>query len=178
MSFVALMAMVFTTAPANADYLKPGSVSVSSGANPTKMIDGVGLSAESSAATARGWGTDVWLSGSPVASQWVTFDLAEPCNLTQAYIWQYWEGASWSKRGTRTMDILVSADGVSWTNLGTVTLSEGGNTAQVVPLVADGVRYVKFDILSSHGANAAGFAEVRFEGVIRLDPPGTVIIIR
>ncbi|MHC5112529.1 MAG: HYR domain-containing protein [Planctomycetota bacterium] len=72
------------------------------------------------------------------------------------------------------MNMLVSADDVTYTQVGgTVTFPESViTTAQVKPLVASGVRYVRFDVLTGGAGHARhGLAEVRFEGTLANEPP-------
>ena len=186
MSFVALMAMVFTTAPANADFLTPVSVTASSydiyhGPNlPENMIDISGLSTNSVDGEHVG---GMWRSAryTAPADQWAIFDLGDKYNLTQAYIWNYRQGSPYDTRATKTMDIYVSAVSANgpWAQVGdTVTLIKPADAgpAEVVPLVVNRVRYVMFDILSSYGDGHVGLAEVRFEGVPT--PAGMVLILK
>jgi uncharacterized repeat protein (TIGR01451 family) len=169
------------TEPAG-DYLQPVGVSVSSNPNSSgTMIDGSEQYAQPIGGTVpddgpssynRGWFTSQWLSGTVPANQWAIFDLGAKYNLTRAYIWNYFQGTtgSFANRSTKDMEIWVSPDDSpgSYTQVGgTVTLAKGDQLAQVWGLCADNVRYVKFDILSSHGANNAGFAEVRFDANFR-----------
>jgi hypothetical protein len=137
------------------------------------------------------WGTHsdarpgMWMSANStlVADQWAVFDLGNDYDLINAYVWQFTERTSWN---TRTMDIYVSDDDVSYTKVGgTVTLKTtlaDNEPAEIVELIASKVRYVKFDILTAGSGSVdsnVGLAEVRFEGAVTIPPPaGTVIVVR
>ena len=108
----------------------------------------------------------------------VVFDLGKPQRLAGIEVWNYNE-VNISARGVKQMTVTGSADGSpdSFTiPIGTFELAQAsGETsmAQMLPVDASGVRFVKLDILSNHrgatfpvkGAGDSGFvglSEVRF----------------
>ena len=68
------------------------------------------------------------------------------------------------------MDILGSADNVTFKNLGRFTLMQAPGTqdvnfSQIFPLIAKNIRYVKFDIKTNRSDEGyVGLSEVRFSG--------------
>jgi len=171
---------------AQAEFITPNAVLATArySTSPERnLINSNGLSANTAAGTHRNVGTTMWMNNNgTVANEAVSFDLRKTYNLTQAYVWQNTEQTA---RNTRTMNIYVSADNVTYTQVGgTVTLKTSAadnQTADVVPLSASNVRYVKFHILTSGAGTATGYVglgEVRFEGaVVPPVPPGTLILI-
>ena len=166
-AMVAMGIVGLTAAPAHAEFITPdAAVATSRYYHERNLINVNDLSTNTAAGTHSGGG---WMSANAtVADQEVIIDLRNTYNLTQAYVWQYTENTD---RNTRTMDIYVSADNVSYTPVGsTVTLkttAADNEPAEVVPLSASNVRYVKFDVLTNGGADTTGFVglgEVRFEG--------------
>jgi len=181
---VALSAMAMLMGcVAQAAFLTPSGVTASASyaSSPvTKLTDNSGLSANNAAGTHDNdaGSATMWMSNAAivaVADAWIIFDLGEAHDLTQAYIWQMNQNHAVNAAGvrnTRTMDIYVSADNVSYTQVGgTVTLGveDGSNAAlpaETVPLSASNVRYVKFDILTAGSGTTdeyVGLSEVRFE---------------
>jgi hypothetical protein len=137
------------------------------------MIDGSGLT---------GYGVDAvhtnqnttklfWHSANAVVSnQWAEFDLGLECRVTNALIWQLAQSGL-TGRGVRQYNIEVAGSNHVFS-----TYSIGNELAratadpqqpvQIVPLLADNVRYVRIDIRSDwNGAisDYVGLSEVRFE---------------
>jgi len=169
------------------------------GCSPSKLINSAGLSANSPAGTHdnHSLASTMWMAGPTdgglggptgnppnVASQEVVFDLGATHNLAQAHIWQMNQGHAVNAggvRNTRTMDIYVSPDNVTYTQVGgtrTLGFADGSSSAlpaETVSLSAGNVRYVKFDILTpggyfTPGNQYVGLSEVRFQSV----PTGVV----
>ncbi len=88
---------------------------------------------------------------------YIVFDLGAQHALSSFRVWNYNEGTSIpvTYRGVKDVEILVSADDVTYNSMGIYTLVESPWTdtvdfSQTVPLIANDVRYVMFDILSNH----------------------------
>ncbi|MGI9428611.1 MAG: lamin tail domain-containing protein, partial [Bythopirellula sp.] len=97
----------------------------------------------------------------------IIFDLGQIYSVDRMKIWNYNELTS---RGIATMDVLVSTDGVNYSTLisgQSVDRAPGNNAvdfSQQVSLGGVSARYVKYDILSSHGGghDFVGLSEVQF----------------
>ena len=81
------------------------------------------------------------------------------------------------------MDMYVSADNVTFTQVGTTvtlkTSAAANETADVVALPASNVRYVRFNILTAGSGNAVeyvGLNEVRFGGVLAVPEPSAALL--
>lgn len=116
---------------------------------------------------------------------WIVFDLGGTNDLSAVRIWNYNEGdvRDLTQRGVSRMRVLASATSsfASAQNLGEFALAKANATtpAEVLPLKAHGVRYVKFEILANHAGVSfpakgevtdngfTGLAEVQF-----LNPSG------
>ena len=100
----------------------------------------------------------------------ITWDLGARYNLSTMRVWNYNE-VNLTNRGVQNANLLVSDDGVTYTNLGPIVLNQApGNTAvdfsQTVNMNVS-ARFVKLDILSNYGDGNGfvGLSEVRFDGV-------------
>ena len=91
----------------------------------------------------------------------VCFDLRQACDLALIRIWNYNERRQGTARGVKDLEIRLSADGQQWRSLGPVhagpapgsrTWPAGPHGCQDLFVAgrADGVRYVRFEILSNH----------------------------
>jgi len=141
------------------------------------MIDGSGLNSNGSHSRIQ---TTMWLSAqAAIAEQYVTFDLGSPSDVDAVMIWNYNENETRPvmDRGVKEMDILVSADDVTYKNLGRFTLKQAPGThdvnySQIFPLVAHNIRYVKFDIKTNRSHEGyVGLSEVRFSGKSLIPKP-------
>lgn len=157
------------------------------------MIDGSGLNV---AAGSHAIGPDgnMWLSagmgfgGPDDPSPSVTFDLGGVVDLTKMKIWNYNEDPAPAPdillgRGVNQFEVSVGVvEGGPFTSLGTFTLDMAPGVGDVdfsetFNLDEDGVRFVKFDILSNHNgvsypavggeidAAFVGLSEVQFFGL-------------
>jgi len=121
----------------------------------------------------------------------VVFDLGKSQDLAGIEVWNYNE-VNISSRGVKQVAVTGSADGAadSFTiPIGTFELAQAaGETtmAQMLPVDVSGVRFVKFDILSSHGgtnfpvngsedSGFVGLSEVRFRAHAENDAAGKEI---
>jgi hypothetical protein len=111
----------------------------------------------------------------PVDEQIVEFEFNGAYDLSQLHIWNDNEDGFAPDRGVNEFEIQVSSDrtGSNFTAIGTtynLTADSGfdDNSAQVISLVASGVRRVRLLINSNHRSAEAyvGLAEVRFEGTL------------
>ncbi len=124
------------------------------------------------------WRTGNMGSAANVDNVWFQFDLGALYDLTSVDIWNMNRiGPDLTEHGIEQMDILVSADGTTWTtNIANQTLTEAPGlstyTGETVTLSANRVRYVKFEVDSAFGMGEgsasyqAGLSEVRFTGTL------------
>ena len=82
----------------------------------------------------------------------VSFDLGGVCDVGQVRIWSYNETGH-TAFGVKDLEVLVSAEGRIWRSSGRFSLPREGLQMLTVVNKADGVRYVKFDILSNHNGS-------------------------
>ena len=138
---------------------------------PRYLIDGSGLSGFGRSATHTDAGAVnlFWHSavGVVVSEQWVEFDLGMPYDVANALIWQLAQ-KNFATRGVYAFTIKVAGPDYvfstysvnNWLNQATGSPDE---PVQVVPLVANNIRYVRFEIQSNWGAEGiVGLSEVRF----------------
>jgi len=86
--------------------------------------------------------TTMWLSAqAAIAEQYVTFDLGSPSDVDAVMIWNYNENETRPvmDRGVKEMDVLVSADNVTYRNAGRFSLEQAPGTqetnfSQIFPL--------------------------------------------
>lgn len=178
-------------APAYAEFITPVEVTAVSetvAAPAVNLINSSGLTENSARGLhdSNNLANTMWLSGAGiVADAELVFDLGAVYDLNSVFIWQLnqnWNGGGWTTDGVDRMDMLVSADNVTFTPVGDpVILSVGtgapGLPAQVRPLVASNVRYVKFDIKTALGGNSeqvVGLSEVRFGTALAEAPIGRI----
>lgn len=135
-------------------------------------------------------GTDTHVTG-PTGTMWranlgdlpanITFDLQAEHDLDSLRVWNYNE-AGYTDRGTGTMQIWVSLDGSSYTQVGsTYTLTQAPGDAataygeNIDLSSAPNCRYIRFKVLTSLGSTyCAGLSEVRFYGTVVGNLPPTV----
>jgi len=181
LSLAAVLAVLALGGQAHAMFITPTGVTASAsygGAPVVNLINNSGLSSNAATGTHdnHSLAGTMWMSnGGTVANEWLVFDLGQAYELTDAYIWQMNQGHAVNAggaRNTRTMDIYVSADNVTYAQVGstrTLGVANGSSSAlpaETVSLSASNVRYVKFDILTAGSGNTneyVGLSEVRFE---------------
>lgn len=123
-----------------------------------------------------------WHSAGTVSNEWVEFDLGAPYRVTNALIWQLAQ-AGMTDRGVQSFSILVAgADKAYATLSASNTLAQATaaatTPAQVVPLVADNVRWIRFNIHTNWGAaDIVGLSEVRFEAYPMPEEPPAVRLV-
>jgi hypothetical protein len=82
----------------------------------------------------------------------VSFDLGGVYDVGQIRIWNYNETGR-SAFGVKDLEVLVSAEGTIWRSSGRFSLPREGLQMLTMVDKADGVRYVRFDILSNHNGS-------------------------
>ena len=171
------------------------------------VVDGSGLDAGGPGTHTSYTAGTMWMNSDATATsqagvdaQWFIFDLGGLYDLESTHIWNYNEVCAWApdypndnyypfwtqRRGVYEMEVLVSADKITWTSLGLkyLTAASGLDTdlGETVALNASGVRYVKFDINSNQCSSGVwdpplpvpnpdtdyyvGLSEVQFESQI------------
>ena len=140
---------------------------------PQWLIDGSGLTGTGRYAShTNANATNLfWHSNTPVVvpNQWAEFDLGAVYHLTNALVWQLAQ-AGMTDRGVQKFTISVADDDYAFSTYSTNTplaraTGLANEPAQVVPLVATKVRYVRFNIETNWGASGiVGLSEVRFDG--------------
>ena len=188
---IVAFALLLASGPmAEAAFVTPVGVTASNsygGAPVANLINSSGMDFNTAAGRHDNHGLSgtMWMSnGGTVANEWLVFDLGASYDLSHAYIWQMNQGHAVNAggaRNTRTMDIYVSPDNVTYTQVGdtrTLATADGSNPAlpaETVSLAASNVQYVKFDILTAGSGLAneyVGLSEVRFEDASVPPPPG------
>jgi len=187
MSLIALgLSLALAQAAPAAVWIRPvgiaGSSFYSYAVATDHVIDGSGLSAESTAGTHTNTTGHVWHAGvgydsagaAPVVDdQWLVFTLPGAYDLTNAHVWNMNQSGVAGARSIDQYDLLVSSDGNTWTTvLNNDTLNAAGGTgtepAQTRTFAQqNNVRFVKVDIDTAHSGNAneyVGLSEIRFEG--------------
>ena len=165
-------------AVASSDWASPGTVEAA------QLVNDSGLSAPGSLAATHsedGSAIGQWHSNSAVTGVTVTFDLGGTFDLNSAHIWQANQPGNFG-RGVNQFDILISTDGLNYSEVVTDTtlaISGGGEiNAQVKGLVQSGVTHVQFHIDTSHGdANFVGLSEVKFDGVASVPEPSSAALL-
>lgn len=188
---------------ANAAWIVPIGATASSsetGSTPSMVIDGSGLSAESTSGLHAAGASTSWSMDQgnlvAVADEFITIDLGALYDLTSLHIWQFTRNtaANDTNRGVKIFDVLVSADNLSFTEvLSNQTLNkpidtlpvigtpDGNEPVQSFALIQTGVRYVQLGIDSTYesaGTNdwQGGLGEVRFEGVAAVPEPSASLL--
>lgn len=141
--------------------------------------------------------TDMWMASGIYGETWgnppvddydpnIVFDLGAFFDVTSIREWGY-NAPSIPGFGPDEVDVYTSADGVLWTSAGTenFALAPGTNgyIGTVHPVSYSSVRYIKFDIMTSHdgaifgptevgdnggadGRSLVGLSEIRFYGTL------------
>ncbi|MEO8428023.1 MAG: Ig-like domain-containing protein [Verrucomicrobiota bacterium] len=111
---------------------------------------------------------EMW-SGVGSIREYVIFDLGTNVSLTKVYVWNY-NVVDATDVGMKDVEVQVSSDpdiantNANFNTIATISLKEGGQTAQVFDVAGTGVRLVKLKGLSNWGQGyTVGLAEVRFE---------------
>ena len=107
----------------------------------------------------------------------ITFDLGDAYDLGSVLFWNYDEDGG-TQRGISSVTASFSSDGASFTGDTTLNfaISSGLPIAgEMVSMLADDVRYVRFTDFADHGdGNLTGFLEVRFATVP--EPSSTALL--
>lgn len=167
---------------AQALLLSPSSVGVNSTYDPfgsglykpASLIDNSGLTQPvgvSSVHVAEATQGIVWLSDRDDTTPVLTFEFAEPLEVTAADIWNYNYiefTSEYGSRGVKTMNISYSVDGTNWLPVvdGASLECEVGymERQRVAFPSAVTARYIRFSVLENHGdSEFTGLAEVKFD---------------
>lgn len=107
-----------------------------------------------------------WMAGELKPT--ITWDLGSAFNLSGFHLWNYGEQDGYETRGVKTADVLVSSDGTTFTPVLSgqeflIAPPSGNFPGNDYTLNASDVRYVRFNVLATHGdTNFAGLSEIRF----------------
>lgn len=155
--------------PAQAEFLQPVAVSVTNGeASQEALINGEGFDpagpGSPDALHNRNPG-DMW-SGIGSIRESATFDLGKAVSLTRVYLWNY-NVVDATDVGMKDIEIQVSTAAdmatAAFSAVARVSLTEGGDQAQVFDVLGTGVRLVRIKGLSNWGQGyTVGLAEARF----------------
>lgn len=170
--------------PVRAEFIQPVAVFVTNGeATQDALINGQGFDEPgvgSPASIHNGLAGETW-SGIGSIRESAILDLGVTTNLTKVYIWNY-NVANATDVGMREVEVQVSAEtngatASAFNTIARVSLTEGGEGAQVFDVVGSNVRLVKLKGLSNWGQGfTVGLAEVRFEsGSITGNVPAIVV---
>lgn len=107
----------------------------------------------------------LWLSSgaSDAAGEFIVFDLSSARDLAHVDIWNFHnQTRGLLNRGVREMTISVSADDSQYTEIGRVELHRAPEIGerdfqQRIPLIAEHVRFVRFDVVSNQGDDWIGW---------------------
>jgi hypothetical protein len=155
-----------------AEFIQPVAVQASNGqGTQDALINGQGFDDPgigSPASIHNQAGSEMW-SGVGSIREYVIFDLGTNVSLTKVYIWNY-NVVDATDVGMKDVEVQVSSDSdiantnANFNTIATISLKEGGQTAQVFDVVGTDVRLVKLKGLSNWGQGyTVGLAEVRFE---------------
>ena len=117
-----------------------------------------------------------WRTTDAAGTLSVTYDLGAQFNLNSMQVWNYNEsgtgggGAPNTDRGIRNVTVSYSKDNVEFFKAETHNIAQASGAASYTGQLKSfgdintGVRYVKFDVIDSHGSNNGftGLSEVRF----------------
>jgi len=145
---------------------------------PEHLVDGSGLSA----GLHDNYFGNMWLCtylDTPTAT--LDFDLGGLYTLDNTFVWNY----NWDvrlDRGTETLTILTSVDGINYSTVGGFSLPQGTGTALPAETLSLGgtlARYVRFNLTSNYGDPAyLGLSEVQFNGSSSsLPEPASAILV-
>ena len=199
---LALLSSGFVSLQASAAWLIPTGVTSSSEQGndfDDLTIDGSGLSAESTAGV-HAAGNFSWSfqqgNAININEEFITFDLGALYNLTDLHVWQFTRTDinNDAARSVRTFDVLVSVDGVNFTEVSSDLLltraidadfpnfPDGNEPVQSFSLVQNGVRYVQLNVDGTYERTGGdrdwqgGFGEVRFEGSLVPEPSSLALL--
>jgi len=186
--------------PTVADFSSQNPVGLDRDADHT--VDGSGLSGPGSAGDthSNNGESTMWTSQGSYGSDYdpyITFDLGSTCDVSVMRIWNF-NYAGFTEMDVANMEVFAGPTLASMTSRGVFALTEapGTNdyTGEDFAVNFAGVRYIKFDILTSHdgavfegtgtqggadGRSLTGLSEVRFEVPERVDvneSDGTTVV--
>ena len=134
-----------------AEFIQPVAVQASNGqATQDALINGQGFDdpgVGTPASIHNQAGSEMW-SGVGSIREYVIFDLGTNVSLTKVYIWNY-NVVDATDVGMKDVEVQVSSDSdiantnANFNTIATISLKEGGQTAQVFDVVGTDVRLVK-----------------------------------
>lgn len=152
------------------------------------IVDGSGLS-DGKHSLISFPGGNSWQTISPSGTGNIVFDLGDIYDLDFLHVWNLNFYSPYNGRGARQVDILLSSDMTSWSNLGnfnfqiaTAAVDDPGFTISATSWAA--ARYVQFDIKNNFGlddnAGHVGLSEVQFysiDGQTPVPEPSTALLL-
>ena len=188
---VANITFAVVITPTIADVSSENPIGIDRDANRT--IDSSGLTGDGSAGSTHSnygegtmWTTVGNLGPGTDYDPYITFDLGGTCDVTKMRIWNF-NYAGYTEMDVATLEVFTGETLGSMTSRGVfaLTVATGANdyTGQDFVVTFTGVRYIKFDILTSHdgaifgptetgsnggadGRSLTGLSEVRFEAIV------------
>jgi hypothetical protein len=125
-----------------------------------------------------------WLTDgrSAPSGEFIVYDLGSVRDLDHVDIWNFHDQSrGLLNRGISEMDVSVSADGSVFDGLRRVELRRAPDIGergyqQRVPVGAEGIRYVRFEVVSNHGNDWLGRTDyVGLSRVVFFDSSGTIV---
>jgi hypothetical protein len=159
--------MALGSSTVSAAMITPVAVKVSSvfsSYSGNNLIDGSGLNGGLHGTK----DTGMWLSAEGDTQATLTFNLGAVYGLTSAYIWQYNPSSGGASSGVKGLKIFTSLDNVLFNLVANASLKQAPGNASVAAQTIDfnsfgqGVKYVKFLVLSNYGETYTGLSEVKF----------------
>jgi hypothetical protein len=168
-------------APARATLITPVSASAESVWCCRPAVDTINGSGLTGLLHEAGSGTgSMWMSESNTLPSWIEWDLGADYLLSGMHVWNYNETNN-SDRGSKTVTVSISTDGVGYTSLGVLTLTQapglnGYAGEDYLFSSTELAQYIRFDITETWGDTYTGIAE--FRAIAAETPePGTVGLV-
>jgi len=155
--------------------------STAEGQDPNSTVNGSGLNENDEHSNLQ---EDMWLAGDTDATPWIQFDLEQIQKLEKVHVWNHnTQTETILGFGIKEALIESSLDGESWTEVGTVELSQAtgmadypGEDVDLGGVVARFIRITGLSNFSILGLPQKGLSEVRFYAMpmrARLEIPAT-----
>jgi hypothetical protein len=171
-TLAASLTALATVSSLQAEFIQPVAVRVSNGeATQDALINGQGFDTPgpgSPASVHSQVNSEMWSAIGSIKA-FAIFDLGKAVSLTKVYVWNY-NVPDATDVGMKEVEVQVSSDtdiantNANFNAIATISLKEGGETAQAFDVVGTNVRLVKLKGLSNWGQGyTVGLAEVRFE---------------
>ena len=109
---------------------------------------------------------NMWMTNGTTTGTLV-FDLGSVFSLADTLVWNYNADCCGLGRGVQNMTALISTNGITYTSIGSFSLTQGTGSPipdNVLNLGGATGRYVKFDLTANYGDTTyIGLSEVQFE---------------